>query len=114
MLAGGLALMLAAAGAAAAPSAGLYDARLCVTVSAQPQSCGAAHALINADGELRIWVDDIAYHLSFVPGGLVGITTHGSMQVAEFQSTYRWTGTTLQFGDAPRGLRYEVLLTPSR
>ena len=85
-----------------------------MSVSAQPQSCGAAQALINADGELRLWVDDIAYHLSFVPGGLVGITTHGSMQVAEFESTCRWAGTTLHFGDGPRGLRYEVQLTPSR
>ncbi len=93
-----------------APPAGLYDARLCVTVSAQAPHCGPAEALIRANGDLRVRVHDIAYHLSFEQGALLGITTHGNMQVAEFASSYRWVGTTLMFGDGPRGLQYELQL----
>lgn len=95
-----------------APPAGLYDARLCVTVSTQAPNCGPAEARVDADGGLRVRIHDIAYHLSFEPGALLGITTHGNMQVAEFVSSYRWFGTTLMFGDGPRGLQYEVQLLP--
>jgi len=101
----------AAAGAAGAPAAGQYEARLCVTVAAQPPNCGPAQARLAADGSVRIQVDDIAYHLSFEQQGmLVGFTTHGNMQVAEFLSSYRWIGSTLMFGDRERGLQYELLL----
>lgn len=94
------------------PPAGHYDARLCVTVSTQAPNCGPAEALLSADGGLRVRVHDIAYHLSFEQGALLGITTHGNMQVAEFVSSYRWVGHTLMFGDSPRGLQYEVQLLP--
>ena len=107
-----LAPLLVAASATSAPQTGHYEARLCVSVSAKPANCGPAQAQMMADGELRIRVDDIVYHLAFGESQLVGVTMHGSMQVAEFASPYRWMGNLLQFSDAPRGLRYEVQLNP--
>lgn len=112
-----LPLLLATAGSGAAvpkasPAAGHYDARLCVTVSTQPAQCGAADAQVSPEGEVRLRVHDITYLLSFEQGVLLGVTLHGSMQVAEFVSSYRWSGDTLMFGDGPRGLQYEVQLRP--
>jgi hypothetical protein len=104
-------LLLASAAAGGLPPPGHYEAQLCVAVAAQPPSCGAAEARLGADGAIRVRVHDIAYHLSFDQGGLLlGITTHGNMQVADFSSSYRWVGTTLMFGDRPRGLNYELQL----
>jgi len=77
-----LAALLVAAGAAGPPPAGRYDARLCVTVSTQAPSCGPAEAHISAEGELRVQVNDIAYHLSFEQGTLLGVTTHHSSKPA--------------------------------
>jgi hypothetical protein len=94
------------------PPAGHYDARVCVMVSTQAPNCGPAEALLGAEGGLRVRIHDIAYHLSFEQGVLLGITTHGNMQVAEFVSSYRWVGHTLMFGDGPRGLQYEVQILP--
>jgi hypothetical protein len=110
----GLLPLLLAAAAAGPPAAGHYEARLCVAVSAQPPNCGAAEVQLGADGELQVQVSDIAYHLSFERGLLLGITMHGNMQVAEFISSYRWVGTTLMFGDRPRGLNYELQLGAPR
>ncbi len=111
MMAWAAAVVSAVTGATpGAPPAGLYDARLCVTVAAQAPHCGPAEARLSADGGLRVRIHDIAYHLSFDQGALLGITTHGNMQVAEFASSYRWAGTTLMFGDGPRGLQYELQL----
>lgn len=112
-----LPLLLAATGSSAgmpkaAPAAGQYDARMCVTVNTQPAQCGAADAQVSPEGELRLRVHDITYLLSFEQGVLLGVTLHGSMQVAEFVSSYRWSGDTLMFGDGPRGLQYEVQLRP--
>lgn len=110
--------LVAAAGATTAsaappgsPPPGTYDARLCVTVTRQPTSCGPAEARVRPDGEIRLRVDDIVYLLGFQQSVLVGVTMHGQMQVAEFVSSYRWAGSTLLFGDRERGLQYEVELT---
>ncbi|MGY4831585.1 hypothetical protein ACVNIS_23645 [Sphaerotilaceae bacterium SBD11-9] len=100
----------AAAGAGALPPAGRYDARLCVAASAQPPNCGPVEAQVDVEGGLVVRVHDFAYHLAFQQGLLIGVTTHGSMQVAEFVSSYRWVGQTLMFGDRPRGLNYELRL----
>jgi hypothetical protein len=106
-----LAPLLAVASVAGAPQGGVYESRLCVSVAAQPAQCGPAEARMLQDGDLRIQVNDIVYHLIFGEGGnLVGVTLHGAMQVAEFASPFRWKGASLAFGDAPRGLRYELLL----
>jgi hypothetical protein len=95
------------------PPPGHYDARLCVAVGTQAPNCGPVEAELNAQGELQVRVHDIRYLMVFVPGGLVGITMHGAIQVAEFQSSYRWAGQTLLFADAPRGLQYELQLAPA-
>jgi hypothetical protein len=105
-----LAPLLVLASTAGAPPTGEYNARLCVSVAARPADCGPAQAQMLADGELRVRVDDIVYRLSFGESQLVGITLHGSVQVGEFASAYRWLGNLLQFSDAARGLRYEVQL----
>lgn len=105
-----LALVAATASATAAPAPGHYSARLCVSVSSQPANCGPAKAQRLADGDLRLRVNDIVYHLSFAGPMLVGVTLHDSMQVAEFSSSYRWLGQTLLFSDRSRGLAYEVQL----
>ena len=110
MIAAALAPLLLASAAGGLPPPGHYEAQLCVAVAAQPPSCGAAEARLGADGAIRVRVHDIAYHLSFDQGLLLGITTHGNMQVAEFISSYRWVGSTLMFGDRPRGLNYELQL----
>jgi hypothetical protein len=113
-----LPLLVAAAGAAAPPAGmpppGAYDAHMCVTVNRQPPNCGPMQAQVTPEGELRLRFDDIRYVISFEQGVLVGITMHGGMLVAEFLSSYRWAGGTLLFGDAPRGLQYEVQLSPPR
>lgn len=115
-----LPLLVAAAGVGAAlpppgmPAPGAYDARMCVTVNRQPPNCGPVQAQVTPEGELRLRFDDIRYVISFEQGVLVGITMHGSMLVAEFASSYRWAGGTLLFGDTPRGLQYEVQLSPPR
>jgi hypothetical protein len=109
--------LLAAAGTTAAlpvggPPPGAYAARLCVTVNRQPPSCGPADAHLAPDGELRVRVHDITYVIGFEQALLVGITMHGNIQVAEYSSSYRWAGLTLLFGDTPRGLQYELQLSP--
>lgn len=111
-----LSLLVAAAAAggtpAAAPAPGRYDATLCVTLNANPPTCGPVDARVDPDGTLTLRVDDIRYILSFEQGLMVGITMHGGMQIAEFLSSYRWAGGTLLFSDRERSARYEVELAP--
>ncbi len=94
--------------AGAAPPAGPYSAQLCVSVSGQPASCGPAQAQVLKDGDLRIRIADVVYHLHFQDNFVIGVTLHGAMQVADFASPYRWQGRLLQFYDSPRGLRFEL------
>lgn len=98
---------------AGAPAPGRYDAQMCVAVSANPPSCGPLEAHVDTDGTLTLRVDDIRYLLSFEQGLLVGITMHGGMQIAEFISSYRWSGSTLLFADRARSAQYEVKLAPA-
>lgn len=99
--------------APAAPAPGHYDAQLCVTLNANAPTCGPMDAHVAPDGTLTLRWDDIRYVLSFEQGLLVGITLHGSMQIAEFLSSYRWAGGTLRFGDRSRSAQYEVQLVPA-
>jgi hypothetical protein len=95
------------------PRAGRYDAQLCVSVSGQAATCGAARARMMADGELRVSVDDFTYHLVFVSKTqLIGLMQHNSVVAGDFASTYRWEGRQLQFFDSSRGLRFELQLQP--
>lgn len=97
---------------AGAPAPGHYDAQMCVAINTHPPTCGPMEAHVDLDGTLTLRMDDIRYVLSFEQGLLVGVTMHGSMQVAEFMSSYRWVGGTLMFGDRSRSAQYEVQLAP--
>jgi hypothetical protein len=112
-----LPLLIAAAATGAAPvgtpAPGRYDAHMCVTLNANPPTCGPLEARVDTDGTLTLRVDDIRYILSFEQGLLVGITMHGGMQIAEFLSSYRWAGGTLMFGDRARSAQYEIKLAPA-
>ena len=107
----GLLALLWAAGALAAPAAGSYEARLCVTLAAQPPSCGAAQAQLSG-ARLQVKVSDIAYRLNLQPqrarGQLDVLLMHGSMQIDEFSSAYEWAANTLLFDDADKQTHYEV------
>jgi hypothetical protein len=106
----GLAL-LCAASVQAAPAAGQYEARLCVTLAAQAPSCGPAQALLSGS-RLQLKVSDITYRLKLQPqrerGQLEVLLMHGTMQIDEFSAAYEWTANNLQFDDADKQTRYEV------
>jgi hypothetical protein len=113
-----LPVLIAAAATGAAvpagtPAPGRYDAQMCVTLNANPPTCGPLEARVDSDGTLTLRADDIRYILSFEQGLLVGITMHGGMQIAEFLSSYRWAGGTLMFGDRARSAQYEIKLAPA-
>jgi hypothetical protein len=99
--------------ALAAPAAGTYAARLCVTLADQPASCGPAQAHL-AGNRLRVRVSDIEYRLELQPrrtaGDLIALLMHGAMQIDEFNAPYAWRGAVLQFDDADKRTRYEVQL----
>ena len=103
--------LLCAAGAQAAPAAGSYDARLCVTLAAQAPSCGPAQAQLSR-GSLQVKVNDIVYRLKLQPtrerGQLDVLLMHGTMQIDEFSAAYEWAANNLQFVDADKQTRYEV------
>ena len=106
-------LAIGPAPALAAPAAGTYAARLCVTLAEQPASCGDAHARLTGH-HLRVRVSDIEYRLELQPrrpaGDLIAQLMHGTMQIDEFNAPYEWRGNALQFDDADKRTRYEVQL----
>ena len=101
--------LFGAASAQAAPAAGSYEARLCVTLAAQPPSCGAAQARLSG-AHLRVKINDIEYRLLLQPkrGQLDVLLMHGTMQIDEFSAPYEWAANNLQFADADKQTRYEV------
>jgi len=103
--------LLHAASVQAAPAAGSYEAQLCVTLAAQPPSCGAAQAQLSG-GRLQVKVSDIVYRLKLQPqrarGQLDVLLMQGTMQIDEFSSTYEWAANKLLFDDADKQTRYEV------
>ena len=107
----GLLALLCAGGAQAAPAAGSYDARLCVTLAAQAPSCGPAQAQLSG-GRLQVKVNDIVYRLKLQPkrehGQLEVLLMHGTMQIDEFSAAYEWAANHLQFDDADKQTHYEV------
>ncbi len=119
----GLAARLQAAPAAAvapdmlsmtAPTAGYYDARLCVAVSNTPQRCGPVTVDLDDVGQLLVHISDIAYRLE-VHGEQLGVTLfHGNMQIDGFFAPYQWTGSQLQFTDVEKSTRYELRLGTRR
>ena len=103
--------LLGAASVQAAPAAGRYEARLCVTLAAQPPNCGPAQAQWSG-GRLQLKVNDIEYRLQLQPkrerGQLDVLLMHGTMQIDEFSAPYEWAANNLQFADADKQTRYEV------
>jgi hypothetical protein len=97
----------------AAPAPGAYDARLCVSLAAQPPSCGPAVAALSSR-RLNVQVNDIAYRLRFpahpAAGRVAVLVMHGTMQIDEFSAPFRWVERTLQFDDSDKDTRYEVQL----
>jgi len=104
-----LSALLFAGGACAqaAPAAGSYAARLCVTLSAQPPTCGPAQAQL-AGRSVQVRVSDIVYRLQLKSSQAEVALMHGSMQIDEFTAPYEWVGTALQFSDPDKQTRYEV------
>jgi len=103
---------VAAASAAAAmvPAVGRYDARLCVSLSAAPPSCGAAEVDWQGRGRARVRVSDISYRLQLRSSQVEVVLTHGAMQLDEFVAPFAWTDDTLQFVDVAKNARYELRL----
>ena len=96
--------------AAAAPTVGRFDAQLCVTLSADAPSCGAAEVEWQPNGHARVRVSDISYHLLMRGSQVEVVLTHGAMQIDEFIAPFEWVGRSLRFVDANRSARYEVRL----
>ena len=94
----------------AAPAAGRYDAELCVSTSAAPPSCGSAQIELHADGRMRVRLSDFEYRLQINSSQVDVVLMHGTMQVDEFFAAGEWAGTSLQFVDRHRNVRYEVRL----
>jgi hypothetical protein len=91
-----------------APAAGLYDARLCVTVNTAPAQCGAVTVDVGEAGQALVRISDIAYRLQ-VYGEQLGVTLfHGTMQIDGFFAQYQWSGSQLLFVDPEKKTRYEL------
>jgi hypothetical protein len=104
----GVALVLSSAAAAAAPTAGHYDARLCVSHGAQPPSCGAAEVEVRPGGDVRVQVSDIVYRVRVKTGQAAVVVMQGTMQIDEFVAGAEWEGAALRFADDDKQVRYEV------
>jgi hypothetical protein len=112
-LVGALAAIAALAAAAApvldaAPPAGRHTAQLCVATSANAPSCGPALVDLNADGSLRMRVDDVVYQLRLRGSQVEVIVMHNVVQIDEFSAPCEWVGNSLQFNDTERHSRYEI------
>jgi hypothetical protein len=97
----------------AAPAAGAYDARLCVTQAQQPPSCGPAQARLSAR-RIDLRVNDIVYRLVLPTlrgsSRLDARVMHGTMQIDEFNAPFEWAGKALRFDDHDKQTRYDVQL----
>jgi hypothetical protein len=102
----------AALGAAAAPAGppgiGRYAVQLCVATASARPSCGPAQADMNADGLLRVRVDDVVYNMQLRPRQVEIVVMHNVVEIDELITPYRWVGRTLTFNDDDRHSRYEV------
>ena len=105
-----LALGAVTAPACAAPSAGIYDAQLCVATSAATPSCGPAQVELQGNGAARVRVSDLVYRLKLNSSQVEVVLTHGTMQIDEFVAVYEWSGPSLRFVDADKNARYELTL----
>jgi hypothetical protein len=103
-----LALSGLLAAAHAAPAAGRYDGQLCVAIRAGAPDCGPASVEWRSPGIARVRVSDLLYSLTLKSSQVDVVLKHGAMQIDAFTGRYEWDGSTLQFIDADKGVRYEV------
>ena len=99
--------------AGSAPSAGRYEARLCVATAQGAPECGPAKVELRRAGLANVRVSDLLYSLTLQSsqvGQVVVVLKHGAMQIDGFTGTYEWRGMALHFADADKGVRYEVQL----
>ena len=109
-----LVLGAAAEPAHAVPSAGSYDAQLCVATSATAPSCGPALVELQSNGAARVRVSDFVYRLKLNSSQVEVALMHGAMQIDEFVAVYEWAGNSQQFVDADKNARYELKLGERR
>ena len=110
-----MAMLACALPARAAPSAGRYEALLCVaTLPGAEPTCGPAEAEVRSESRLDVRISDVSYRLALRSSQLDVITLHGSVQIDEFSSPYEWAGNTLRFGDEAKAVRYEIRLGARR
>ncbi len=109
-------VLVAASGAAAAPSApgpGRYAATLCVATTAKaPPTCGAAEFDLRPGRQARVSVADIVYRLDLRPEQVDVSTMHGKMLIDQFSAFYTWNANVLRFEDQDKHVRYEVKVGP--
>ncbi len=104
---------LVAGGACAAvsegrPAWGRHAAELCVASGPAEPSCGPAQVELRRDGSARVRIDDLVYRLRLHSSQVEVVLMHGAVQVDEFTVPYVWLGSSLQFNDDERKVRYEV------
>ena len=98
----------------APPTAGHYDAVLCVAVGPRAADCGPVEVEVDGTGRTLVRFSDFVYRLELY-GEQLGISMfHGTMQVDGFFAPYRWSAKQLQFIDSEKGARYELKLGPRR
>ena len=107
---------LAAGSASAAasegrPAVGRHAGELCVATASATPSCGPAQVDLRRDGSARVRIDDLVYRLQLHSSQVEVVLMHGAMQVDEFTVPYEWVGSSLQFNDDERKVRYEVRFT---
>lgn len=119
-LPGAMGLLLsgfAAAGVAVPPAPGRYAVRMCVQPladPAKPSNCGPAEAVVQRGNKAQVRISDIVYRLELSSSQVAVTLMHGSMQIDEFTTFYDWQGSTLQFSDREKGMRYEVHFDPTQ
>lgn len=106
-----IALLLAAAGALAAPDPGRYDAELCVAVTGAARQCGPVRVDVFARDRLSVRLADIVYLLQLHSSQVEIVLMHGTMQIDGFVAPYEWLDRTLQFDDLEKRTRYELRLS---
>jgi len=90
------------------PAIGRHAAELCVTTASAAPSCGPAQVDLRRDGSARVRIDDLVYRLQLHSSQVEVVLMHGAVQIDDFTVPYEWVGSSLQFVDDDRKVRYEV------
>ena len=112
VLAGSLAVAVTVA--PAAPAAGRYEGRFCVTTGAGSADCGPATVELRRAGLAHVRISDVMYALTLHSSQVDVVLKHGAMQIDGFTGPYEWRGdgknTALHFADPAKSVLYEVRL----